>query len=84
MTVVADNDGNIAGETRGRQYLTTSMGSTVFGVGPVANTTVRLNIFGQLVGGLLVAEGWGLDIDFRPGTRPGESLNCGIAYATGF
>ena len=36
------------------------------------------------VGGLLVAEAWGLDIDFHSGGKPGESLNCGLAHATGF
>lgn len=36
------------------------------------------------VGGLLAAEAWGLDIEFHSGTRPGESLNCGIAFASGF
>lgn len=35
------------------------------------------------VGGLLVAEAWGLDIEFRPGILPGESLNCGMAFASG-
>ncbi len=35
------------------------------------------------IGGLLIAEAWGLDVDFLPGTQPGEALNCGIATSPG-
>jgi AmmeMemoRadiSam system protein B len=53
--------------------------SNVFNL--VNSGAFRMHGSEAFVGGLLVAEAWGLDIDFRPGSKPGESLNCGLAYA---
>lgn len=64
------------------EYIESKSISNVFNL--VNGGGFEMNGSEVFVGGLLVTEAWGLDIDFRPGTRPGESLNCGIAYATGF
>lgn len=35
------------------------------------------------IGGMLIANAWDLDIEFLPATQQGESLNTGIAFASG-
>lgn len=49
----------------------------------VNSGTVDMTGSEVFIGGMLVANAWDLDIEFASADNPGESLNTGIAFASG-